>query len=105
MSRRFAVAVCAAAAWLVLTAGAQAATFAVTTTADTVDGTCDSNCSIRDAITAPNGADGNVVPLPAGTIKLNTSDSPFGELRILRDMTITGAGARASVIDGNGRSR
>jgi hypothetical protein len=99
-------ALCALAAWFALAATAQAATFPVTTTADTFDGTCDAaNCSIRDAIDDADAADGNVVTLPVGTIKLTRTDPPSGELVITRDMTVTGAGARDTVIDGNGGSR
>jgi CSLREA domain-containing protein len=53
---------------LLLPAGPFAATFPVTKTADTHDGTCDPDCSLREAIGAANtnpGADD--VPVPAGT--------------------------------------
>ena len=44
---------------LVVAPQAQAdATFVVTSTADTEDGTCDSNCTLREAITAANAAEG-----------------------------------------------
>ena len=48
-----------------------ATTFPVTKTADTNDGTCDPDCSLREAINAANtnpGADD--VPVPAGTYLL-----------------------------------
>ena len=37
---------------------AYAATFVVTKTADTADGTCDADCSLREAIIAANAAAG-----------------------------------------------
>jgi CSLREA domain-containing protein len=89
-------------------AAAQATTFTVNTTANTHTGSCPGNaCSLRDAIDAANGADGNTVVLPAGTFNLNTNDDPntFGELVVNKTMTITGAGARNTTIDANGRSR
>ncbi|MBI2339289.1 MAG: tandem-95 repeat protein [Deltaproteobacteria bacterium] len=46
---------------LCVTSSALAATYTVTKTADTNDGTCDSDCSLREAITAANGASGNTV--------------------------------------------
>jgi CSLREA domain-containing protein len=90
-----------------LAAPASAATFTVNTTADTevVDG-CGINpqCSLRDAITAASAADGNVVAIPAGTFELNIPDV-LGDLDIGADMTITGAGARQTVVDANELSR
>lgn len=39
---------------LLLGTGAQAATFTVTKTADTNDGNCDADCSLREAVSAAN---------------------------------------------------
>ena len=44
---------------LVLTASAEAATFTVTKTADTNDGVCDTDCSLREAIAVANGTAAN----------------------------------------------
>jgi len=45
----------------------RAATFTVTKTADTADGTCDNDCSLREAIIAANVASGaDTVSIPAG---------------------------------------
>lgn len=45
------------------------ATYTVTKTADTNDGTCDADCSLREAITAANVGDGNAIEfnIPGGT--------------------------------------
>ena len=90
-----------------LAAPATAETFTVNTTADTeVPGGCDTDpqCSLRDAITAASGADGNTVVIPAGTYTLNTPDV-LGDLDIDADMTITGAGARGTIVNANRLSR
>ena len=47
---------------------AQAATFTVSKTADTNDGVCDGDCSLREAIGAANSnAGADTISLPAGT--------------------------------------
>ncbi|MEX0800812.1 MAG: right-handed parallel beta-helix repeat-containing protein [Dehalococcoidia bacterium] len=84
-----------------LAAPAQAATFTVTKTADTADGTCDADCSLREAIIAANAnAEADIINVPAGTYVLTS-----GELEITSDITINGAGASSTVVDGNGSSR
>ena len=46
---------------------ARATTFVVTKTADTNDGVCDADCSLREAINAANANPGpDVITLPAG---------------------------------------
>jgi CSLREA domain-containing protein len=46
----------------------RAATFTVTKTADTNDGVCDADCSLREAILAANAApDADTITVPAGT--------------------------------------
>ena len=48
----------------------QAAAFTVTKTADTADGTCDGDCSLREAINAPNAAAGaDTITLPAAPVR------------------------------------
>ena len=52
----------------------EADTFPVTKTADTNDGTCDPDCSLREAIGAANahaGSSGFVLPLPKMVIILS----------------------------------
>ena len=47
---------------------AYAATFTVTKTADTADGTCDADCSLREAISAANAFAGtDTIIVPTGT--------------------------------------
>ncbi len=78
-----------------------ATTFPVTKTADTNDGTCDPDCSLREAIDAANtnpGADD--VPVPAGTYLLT-----LGQLVVSDDVSIAGVGQTNTIIDGNGTDR
>ena len=77
---------------------AQAATFTVTKTADTNDGTCDADCSLREAIGAANAAAGaDTITLPAGIYTLSIAGASenanaTGDLDITADLNITGAG-------------
>src|SRR6186713_823446 len=81
-----------------------AATFVVTKTADTADGACDADCSLREAITAANAAAGaDVITLPAGTYTLtitgtNEDLNADGDLDITTPMTINGAGSGSTII-------
>ncbi|MFN8445642.1 MAG: choice-of-anchor Q domain-containing protein [Caldilineaceae bacterium] len=85
----------------------RAATFTVTKTVDTADGVCDSDCSLREAIIAAN-ADPNpdTITLSAGTYVLTiphaTGNNQEGDLDILTDMTLVGAGPEQTIIDGRG---
>lgn len=84
-----------------------AATFTVTKAADTYDGTCNADCSLREAVRAANttvGAD--VITIPAGTYLLtlqgrNDDNTVTGDLDIRENVTINGAGRNATVINGN----
>jgi len=78
-----------------------ATTFPVTKTEDTNDGTCDPDCSLREAIDAANtnpGADD--VPVPAGFYLLT-----LGQLTVSDDVSIAGAGQTSTIIDGNASDR
>jgi CSLREA domain-containing protein len=85
----------------------------VTKTADTNDGTCNSDCSLREAISAANAAAGDdTITLPIGAYTLtrtgageNLNDT--GDLDIANNgsLTITGAGARSTTINGNAADR
>jgi len=78
-----------------------ATTFPVTKTDDTNDGTCDADCSLREAIEAANtnpGADD--VPVPAGNYLLT-----LGQLTILDDVNIEGADQTNTYLSGQGLFR
>ncbi len=80
----------------------------------------DGNCSLREAIRAANldkkvdacpaGSGADTVYLPAGVYTLsiagaNEDNGLTGDLDILSDLTITGAGQGATIIDGGGLDR
>jgi CSLREA domain-containing protein len=78
-----------------------ATTFPVTKTADTDDGICDPDCSLREAIGAANANPGaDDVPIPAGIYRLS-----LGQLVVSDDVEIAGAGEASTIIDGNRSSR
>lgn len=85
--------------------------FVVTKTADTADGVCDSDCSLREAVIAANATAGDdVIELPAGTYGLTIKGPPsvnpaYGDLDIEREQgttTILGAGREVTVVDASG---
>jgi hypothetical protein len=83
-------------------AAGAATTWSVTKTADTTDGTCNADCSFREAL--GSAGTGDTVMVPAGTYKGamlsgNGVWSPNGQY------TIIGAGAGKTIIDGNHLSR
>ena len=90
---------------------AYAASFAVTKTADTADGACDSDCSLREAIIAANAAPGaDSIRVPAGTYTLALAGAgedaaATGDLDILGDLTIRGAGSDQTIVDGGALDR
>jgi len=97
--------------FLILSSMGQAATFTVTKTVDTNDGTCDADCSLREAIIAANAATGaDVITLPAGTYILSIAGigedaASTGDLDIDDDLTINGAGSSTTIIDGGALDR
>ena len=96
---RFLVAGLAAFLALGLGTAADAATVNVTTVVDEADGSCtDGDCSLRDAVSS--ALPGDTVAVPAGTYVLT-----LGEISIDQDLTLTGAAARSTSIDGNAASR
>ena len=90
---------------------ADAATFTVTKTADTNDGTCNGDCSLREAITAANAAAGtDTITLPAGTYTLsiagaNEDANATGDLDITESVTINGVSAATTIVDGGAIDR
>src|SRR4051812_49249795 len=76
---------------------ADAATVTVTKTADTYDGVCDADCSLREAVLDVNSGPGNeVISIPNGTFTL--TDTADGDLDVIQPTTIQGSGA--TIIDG-----
>lgn len=91
-----------------------AQTLTVTTTADTFDGVCDTDCSLRDAIATANSIPGSdVIILEAGTYGLSitgTDDNAglTGDLDVvdaLGTLEIRGAGMMSTTIDANSIDR
>jgi CSLREA domain-containing protein len=86
--------------------------YTVTKTDDTFDGVCDdADCSLREAISAANAVAGaGAVIVPAGTYTLSLSGSnenanATGDLDVLNDMGIYGAGMGQTIIDANSIDR
>lgn len=79
----------------------------VTKADDTSDGTCDGDCSLREAIIAANETPGHdVIYVPAGTYTLSIDGegedyADTGDLDVTDDLTIIGAGAIETIIDGD----
>ena len=86
-------------------------TLMVTKEADTNDGACDIDCSLREAIIVANSSVGlDTIILPAGTYTLGIPGmqedaSATGDLDITDDLTISGAGRASTIIDGGGLDR
>ncbi len=99
----------AAAFTAALALGANAATFTVTKTADTNDGVCDADCSLREAIFAANNAAGDdVIEFASGSFgSASTITLTSGEMTISANgsLTINGPGAHLLTLDGNLASR
>lgn len=68
-------------------------TLTVTKTADTDETTCNVDCSLREAIA--KAEPGDTIVIAAGTYTLTLGR----ELRIDKDLTLTGAGAKATIIE------
>jgi CSLREA domain-containing protein len=85
---------------------AAGATFTVTKTADTNDGVCDSDCSLREAIVAANASpDANTIVIPAGVYSLtipgaNEDAGATGDLDVGGDVTIAGDPIGTTIVDG-----
>ncbi|MES1239988.1 MAG: CSLREA domain-containing protein [Acidobacteriota bacterium] len=83
----------------------------VTKGEDTLDGACDVDCSLREAVSASNGRQGTDVILLGRRVHTLTRPgrgegaNVTGDLDVLGQLVILGSGARHSVIDGNGLDR
>ncbi len=92
-------------------ATASADVFIVTKTADTLDGACDTDCSLREAVTAANARKGlDVIRAGPGTYALTRigtreGNAVSGDLDVRDDLLILGAGAGRTLFDGNGTDR
>jgi CSLREA domain-containing protein len=71
-----------------------AANLTVTKTADTNDGVCDADCSLREAIGA--AASGDTITVPASPVPYNLS---LSHLFINKNLTITGSGMGSTIIE------
>src|SRR5262249_26153072 len=89
---------------------AAAATFMVTKTADTNDGVCNADCSLREAVVAANAAAGaDMITFAASlngspiqlTIPGDDNLSMVGDLDINTDITIIGNGEANTIIQGS----
>ena len=106
------LAIAAAALVLLAAAPARAATWTVTKPADTADGACDDDCSVREAVLAANAAPGaDTVTVPAGTYTLTIAGrhedgGATGDLDLVgpggHGTTITGAGEGATFLQAGG---
>ena len=80
--------------------------FVVTKTADTNDGLCNADCSLREAVVAANTSVSPTISIPGGVYVLDLvgageSFAATGDLDLRRGMIIGGAGAKKTIIDGN----
>lgn len=82
--------------------------YQVTKMIDTADGVCDSDCSLREAISASNVNPGAIL-VPAGTYVLTLpgveDNNASGDLDLRFGMGIYGAGATQTVVDAGGLDR
>jgi CSLREA domain-containing protein len=86
---------------LILPAALQAAVFIPNKTADTNDGVCDSDCSLREAIAAASQSPGeDVILLHAGIYTLTASGPANGNLQIQGNLILIGDGADRTIVDG-----
>ncbi len=96
--------------WFTFCAGStvSAITYTVTKTADTNDGICDADCSLREAVTAANAtADNDVVAFSALFDSAQTITLSGAEIVVASNgsLTINGPGANLLTISGNNASR
>ncbi len=80
-----------------------AATLVVTKTADTADGICDADCSLREAVAA--AASGDTVVFSPLFNSPHTITLTLGQIAITKNLTITGSGRDLLTVSGNNASR
>ena len=88
---------------------ADGAIFDVTKTTDTLDGACNADCSLREAVQAANDNPGHdKIVIPAGTYVLtrvgtesDSNTNEFDDLDVRDDTTIEGAGMDKTIVSGN----
>ncbi len=93
---------------LVLSTSAFAATYTVTKTADTSDGLCDADCSLREAVVAANGTVDNDTIAFSPLFNTPQTITLGGTEIVLANngtLTINGPGADKLTISGNNASR
>ena len=97
-------------AWLlfcllvVSSVSARAATFVVTSSADTDGAACGTDCTLRQALNAANGASGDDIITFASAVT-GTITLTGGELPISSNVSINGPGAGVLSVSGNNASR
>lgn len=90
---------------------ARAALFTPTDRGDSLDGACDFHCSLREAIAAANASPGpDVVVLGSGLYALSLAGAgedlgAGGDLDVIDDLVLIGAGAGQTILDGRGIDR
>jgi CSLREA domain-containing protein len=89
-----------------------ATTFTVTRTDDPAPNGCrPGDCSLREAVIAANAGSGaDTIVLPAGDFRLGIAGigedaAAKGDLDLTKSVTITGSGARSTVVDASGLDR
>lgn len=96
---------------LCVATGAQASTYIVTKTTDSMDGLCDSDCSLREAVQAANLHPGSdTIRLASGRYVLTIAgvdedENLTGDLDIKGQLNIVGDGIAATIIDGKKTDR
>jgi CSLREA domain-containing protein len=89
---------------------ASAAVYIPTKTTDSADGSCNADCSLREAVLAANTKPGDdVILLRPGVYLLSLAGNEdlgaTGDLDVQDDLVILGAGAAGTILDGDGLDR
>ncbi|MEW6219696.1 MAG: Calx-beta domain-containing protein [Thermodesulfobacteriota bacterium] len=90
---------------------AQAGIYNVTKTADTLDGACDADCSLREALQAANAVAGpHTINIPAGTYLITRAGAEenansTGDFDATKAVNFVGAGRDLTIIDGGSADR